>query len=110
MKRNVIEIPKEGIGKVSDGYHTFDELYHHRAILFSIVCGENKDKAWKSRSHSDGTMFANMFIVGINTPNGQYTYHYDVKPYWKLFDVKEVEFAPEYDGHKPSDIDRLLDL
>ena len=26
------------IGDMSDGYHTFNELYHHRAVLFSIIC------------------------------------------------------------------------
>lgn len=24
-------------GSTSDGYHTFDELYHHRAVLFSVI-------------------------------------------------------------------------
>ena len=28
----------DGIGELSDGYHTFNELYHHRAILFSVIC------------------------------------------------------------------------
>lgn len=107
MKKSMLEIPPTGIGDVSDGYHTFNELYHHRAVLFSIICNQNKDKAWKSRSHHDGTMYENMFIVGINTPQGQYTYHYDVNPYWKMFDVDELEFAPMWDGHKPSDITRL---
>ena len=81
-------------GNTSDGYHTFNELYHHRAILFAVICNANKDKAWKSKKHSDGTMYDGMFIVGINTPHGDYTYHYDIEPYWNLFDVKTLEFAP----------------
>ena len=24
-------------GNTSDGYHTFNELYHHRAVLFSVI-------------------------------------------------------------------------
>ena len=24
-------------GDTSDGYHTFNELYHHRAVLFSVI-------------------------------------------------------------------------
>lgn len=86
-------------GEISDGYHTFNELYHHRAILFSVICNMNKDKAWKSKLHDDGTMYDDMFIVGIETPKGQATYHYDVDPYWDLFDVKELEFSPPFDGH-----------
>jgi len=99
MRKSMLEIPKSGIGDVSDGYHTFNELYHHRAVLFALICNQNKELAWKSKSHHDGTMFENMFIVGINTPYGQATYHYDVNPYWNIFHVKEVEFAPEWDGH-----------
>ena len=90
-------------GKVSDGYHTFDELYHHRAILFSVICNEHPDLAWKSKQHhaGGGPMYKGMFIVGIETPNGQATYHYDIDPYWNLFHVKELECAPEWDGHTP---------
>lgn len=94
---------------ISDGYHTFGELYEHRRILFSIICHSNKELAWKSWKHSDGTMFDNSFIVGINTPEGQYTYHYNSK-FWYKFCVKELPNAPKYDGHKPSDISRLLSL
>lgn len=97
-------------GTLSDGYHTFNELYDHRAILFSIICNQNKAIAWKSKKHDDGTMFDGMFIVGIKTPLGQYTYHYDIKPYWKMFDVKELENAPKWDGHQPKDIDRLFSI
>ena len=111
MKKSVIEIPSTGIGDVSDGYHTFNELYHHRAILFSVICNNNKEIAWKSRSHHDGSMYSNMFIVGINTPQGQSTYHFDVNPYWKLFEVPELEFAPEWDGHTPDQaIERVKTL
>ena len=95
--------------EVSDGHHTFEELYYHRMILFSIICNNNKEIAWKSKLHDDGTMFDDDFIVGINTPKGQYTYHYDLK-YWVMFDVKELDRAPKYDGHKPRDIYRLLFL
>ena len=88
-------------GNTSDGYHTFDELYHHRAVLFSVIVGNFATRAWKSKLHADGTMYEGMFIVGIETPDGQATYHYDVEPYWNLFRCKEVDRAPEWDGHTP---------
>lgn len=97
-------------GNTSDGYHTFNELYHHRAILFSVICNQNKEIAWKSKQHHDGTMYDGMFIVGVETPQGQYSYHYDIDPYWDIFNVKELEFAPEWDGHEPKDVDRLLSI
>ena len=90
-------------GETSDGYHTFNELYHHRAVLFSVIVHDHSDLAWKSKRHHDGTMYDGMFIVGIETPEGQATYHYDVDPYWDMFDCKELESAPEWDGHTPDD-------
>lgn len=97
-------------GNTSDGYHTFNELYHHRAILFSVICNQNKEIAWKSKQHHDGSMYDGMFIVGVETPQGQYSYHYDIDPYWEIFEVKELDKAPMWDGHEPKDIDRLLTI
>ena len=85
-------------GDTSDGYHTFNELYHHRAVLFSVIVAQHPELSWKSKHHHDGTMYDGMFIVGINTPQGQATYHYDL-PYWDMFKCQEVEYAPEWDGH-----------
>ena len=98
----------ENIGEFSDGYHTFNELYHHRAVLFSVICNMFPEKAWKSKLHDTGDMFDGMFIVGIETEQGQATYHYDIEPYWDMFKVKELEKAPKWDGHTPSDaIERI---
>lgn len=105
---DVIQVPNTGIGDVSDGYHTFNELYHHRAVLFSVICNLMPEKAWKSKQHDTGDMYDGMFIVGIETPEGQATYHYDIDPYWDMFNVKEVEHAPKWDGHTASDtIERI---
>lgn len=97
-------------GKISDGYHTFNQLYYHRMVLFAIICNTHSQRAWKSWKHNDGSMFDNYFIVGIDTPRGQYSYHYH-EDYWDYFsDVKELDYAPEWDGHQPKDIDRLFSL
>ena len=93
----------QNIGEFSDGYHTFNELYHHRAVLFSVICNMFPEKSWKSKLHDTGDMYEGMFIVGIETEQGQATYHYDIEPYWDMFKVKELEKAPKYDGHTPSD-------
>ena len=109
IQARIFEYKAEGnnVKDLSDGYHTFGELYHHRAILFSVICNSYPDKAWKSRLHHDNTMFdGDMFIVGVTTPQGDYSYHYHMK-YWDLYKVKEIPNAPVWDGHKPSDIDRL---
>ena len=97
---------------ISDGCHTFRELYDHRAKPFSIICNQDfiREDAWKSKLHDDGTMFDGYFIVGINTPKGQATYHYEMK-YWDYFHIKELHKAPKWDGHTPNEtIERLLSL
>ena len=98
------------LGKLSDGYHSFNELYHHRAVLFALLCNQNQNIAWKSLLHSDPNdkMYDGMFIVGINTPEGQVTYHYDIDPYWQMFHVQELARAPKWDGHTATDaVNRL---
>lgn len=111
LQNQINEAKSEGveIGNLSDGYHTFNELYDHRMILFSVICNQNKELAWKSKLHADGTMFVNFFVVGVETPDGQFTYHYHIDN-WDKFNVKEVELAPEWDGHMPKDIVRLFSL
>lgn len=101
----------ENIGEFSDGYHTFNELYHHRAVLFSVICNMLPEKSWKSKLHDTGDMYDGMFIVGIETEHGQATYHYDIDPYWDMFKVKELEKAPKWDGHTPAEaIQRIGNL
>lgn len=104
VKENTKLILSEEYGNVSDGYHTFDELYHHRAILFAVICNNNPELAWKSKLHDTGDMYDGMFIVGIDTPKGQATYHYDIEPYWDIFNVKELDHAPRWDGHTSDDV------
>lgn len=99
----------DDIGEISDGYHTFNELYHQRLILSSALCLAHKDKCWKSLLHHDETMFDDYFIVGFDTPQGPYTYHYHVDDWFK-FPCKILDRAPEWDGHTSKDVVRLLSL
>lgn len=111
VEEGLIEL-ENNIEDVSDGYHTFGSLYHQRAVLFATIVNQNPDKAWKSRRHEDGELCFgshSWFIVGIETPAGQYTYHYDTS-YWDLFKCKELERAPHWDGHTDKDVGRLLSL
>jgi hypothetical protein len=103
----------EDVGELSDGYHTFNQLYHQRAVLFACIVRQNKNKAWKSFKHSDGKYCfdsnGEWFIVGVDTPQGSYTYHY-AKEYWDIFDCQELECGKEWDGHTEEDVTRLLSL
>lgn len=98
-------------GTLSDGYHTFNDLYYQRCILFATIVKQNSDKAWKSYKHEDGELCfgGGWFIVGIDTPEGCYTYHYENK-YWDLFECQELECSKHWDGHTDKDVGRLLSL
>ncbi len=107
---DTIKIPAGGIGEVSDGYHTFNELYLHRYTLFAVLCNTYRSDAWKSMRHADGSMYDDYFIAGIRTPAGMVTYHVELL-HWDLFDVPELECAPEHDGHTSADVlERLPSL
>lgn len=99
-------------GDISDGYHTFNELYDHRAALTAALFKSlPSGTVYKSKQHHDGTMYDGMFIVGAELPTGaSISYHYDLDPWWDIFNIREVENAPEWDGHTPDDvIERLKD-
>jgi hypothetical protein len=115
--------------EIGDEYHTMHELYQHRMAL-NIVLFNRWASDWeayhhvpgildlnnaspevmKSKLHHDGTMFDGYFIVMAITPNGQISYHYELK-HWDKFKIPEVERTPEYDGHDSLQvIERLMKL
>lgn len=112
--------------EVRDEYHSMSELYEHRmalnAAMFNFFYAYDKDirgieserRAYivKSKHHNDGTMFeGGYFIVMMNGPDGQISYHYKLE-HWDKFKIPEVERIPWiYDGHTSQDIlERLLKL
>lgn len=101
----------DDIGDVSDGYHTFNDLYHQRAMLFAVIVNQNSDKAWKTHRHEDGELCfgGGWFLVTIDTPDGAYGYHYEDK-YWDLFNCQELPKAKHWDGYTEKDVDRLFSL
>ena len=109
---DVVELPETGIGDLSDGFHTFNRLYEQRMILFAALVKAYKDRAWKSYRHEDGEYCfgGGWFIVGIDTPEGSYTYHYENK-YWEMFDCIDIPRAKHWDGHTEKDAEtRLMSL
>lgn len=51
---HAVWMSKQDIGEFSDGFHTFNSLYHQRLILFAALVNTFPSLAWKSRKHSDG--------------------------------------------------------
>lgn len=109
--------------KISDGYHTFGELYEHRIQLFISLCRIishssayiqgllhkplDSDKCpWMSLLHSDGTAYEGWFILGIGIEKGkQITYHLPMSK-WEECEkfAKKLIKAPDWDGHTSSDV------
>lgn len=115
-EKNILLIDEDGNievyesrGEVSDKYHTFNELYECRHILFAALIKQVSEVSWKSKLHHDGTMFDNYFIAGIETAEGQYTFHIPME-HFDMFKCLELENAPEWDGHTTGDIKRLLNI
>lgn len=89
---------------ISDGYHTFTELYDHRCLLFINLCIGHPEAAYW-RPHYEGWP-----LIGIETRLGQISYHVPEK-YLPLFAGKIRKGGPEWDGHSSRDvIERLRDL
>jgi len=104
-------------GHISDGYHTFDELYEHRITLFIALCNQianqdledDQDRIWRSKLHSDGTSFDGWFILGINIEKGkQITYHLPMRKWKETEFATKLEKAPEFDGHSSEDVLKRL--
>lgn len=111
----LIQIMKQQQGidssKISDGFHTFDELYEHRCVLYIALCrilvnalGELAG-VWKSEKHSDGTIWNGWFLLGIFSKAGyQITYHLPTSKWNDCSFAKVVDQAPPFDGHTPADV------
>lgn len=96
--------------QISDGHHTFKELYDYRmmynALLFNEWSKKGLYNVHKSYHHYDGELcFGDdkWFIVVAELPTGSISNHYK-REYWNLFKVPEVEKSTTpYDGHTPQD-------
>lgn len=108
--------------EVSDGYHTFDELYDHRITLYIALCmllkrQENatglslppgESFIWRSKHHSDGKLCfgtGTQFILGIGKEKGsQITYHVPIERWDETAFAETLDRAPEFDGHTSEDV------
>lgn len=119
---------------VSDGYHTFRELYDFRKMFNASLFNEwakqeVRNPKWsseegqpvnlpkydvhKSWKHNDGELCfgGGWFIVVAVLPTGQISNHYEAKD-WELFKIPITEKAKyEFDGHSGADVlERLKNL
>jgi hypothetical protein len=100
-------------GSISDGYHTFDELYEHRFELFIALCRHIHiadtpgRQVWRSRLNSDGTSYPGWFVAGIGEGASGVTYHLPDR-LWDRLDFASTFDRCIWDGHSSNDVlDRL---
>jgi hypothetical protein len=87
---------------ISDGYHTFEELYKHRIALFIKLCNF-LGGCYIQKDHYEG-----WDAVYLHLPEGQISYHIPSSYRDKLPRAVEVD-GDFYDGHTSSEVvDRLL--
>jgi hypothetical protein len=102
---NTIQIPCKP-GEVSDGYHTFDELYEHRCTLFLALIKAHPTLSWISAKHHDGSAWDGWFVAGIKAPTGDTTYHLPACM-WSLAcetGAAILETGMWWDGHTAADV------
>jgi hypothetical protein len=102
-------------GEVSDGYHTFNELYDHRIQLYIKLAESHHtlqqcvindlEPVWRSKAHSDGSVWAGWFLLGIGKEAGkQITYHLPISKWEECSFAETLEQAPAFDGHSSADV------
>jgi len=103
------QVPKAG--EVSDGYHTFNELYEHRIILYIALCRQffmkyasPVDLIWKSKQHNDGSSLEGWFLLGMETVYGQISYHLPDKYWDDCYFAIPCFKAPPFDGYTSQDV------
>lgn len=105
-----MEFQETDMGEVSDGYHTFNELYEFRKVFNAALFREwylrGKFDVHKSRRHNDGELCfgGDWFIVCAELPGGPISNHYHVKD-WDLFNIPVLSKALlPFDGHTSQDV------
>lgn len=103
--------PAESVDRshISDGYHTFAELYDHRHSLALALMRALPDVCWFSQRHNDGELpfgSADWFIVGADLPAGAITYHLPIEllSLAQQTGAAELSVGRPWDGHTANDV------
>lgn len=98
---------------ISDGYHTFDELYDHRNLLFLTWLVEERRNGGRFREvYWVRDHFPGWDLVATNVGQQQVSYHVsacyrDICADWF---TERTSLEDVFDGHTSSDVaDRLRD-
>lgn len=107
---DLVVVERKKTGDISDGYHTFDELYNHRCHLFVALMRSNPAISWRANNHDDGSNYPSWFVAGMHLPTGDISYHLP-QWMWTMLDGKGIATtnkAPKWDGHTAEDVIKRL--
>lgn len=124
MTESINDIIKNGVNKnnISDGYHTFGELYEHRYALWfklcEIMCRYGKvigepEGIIKAKRNNDGSVYDGYFLLGYIDPESrkQLSYHLPMTFWDKAYFANEFDIFPNFDGHTSADVlERIKNL
>lgn len=98
-------------GNMSDGYHTFDELYEHRCLLYLTWLVEEKKYGGQRAVFYKLDHFPGWDLVATHIGGQQVSYHLPLK----YRDIVMHYFTPRadlesvWDGHSSSDVVKRLE-
>lgn len=125
---NTAFVSEDNVGSLTDGYHSFNELYEHRhALMCSLMslaeaCPIEGISTFKTRKNDAKESMDGWFIAGINlrfiesqnedgsynTKPAQITYHMPDRLWDMLVNTPEIEYNADYDGHSSNDVFQRL--
>lgn len=93
------------MGKVSDGNHTFEELYEHVYELWIALCASRAKHAWRTDVDGQGKCAEGWFILGLYCCEGeQLSYQLPRRLWDRCKFASTMDQAPPWDGHTPEDV------
>lgn len=102
---NLIQREKVDTNHISDGFHTFGELYEHRITLFITLCRLLQDRSltriWRCKTDDE------WFLLCIHSERGaQISYHLPMSKWedTKFAYTHEPASKPEWDKHTSKDV------
>lgn len=116
LSQQITSLPPEERGQLSDGYHSFNDLYRHRNSLWILVLCllealpvERPFEIWRSKKDSAGNGDGNWFLLGVGIDQGdQLTYHLPIDLWDRCNFADTLEVAPNWDGHTSDDVENRL--
>lgn len=86
---------------ISDGYHTFNELYEHRCLLYLALAASHNFLGWEWKRDA---LTPGWFLLYWKTPYGQISYHIPERLLKYVEGRCTQNQAAEWDGHTSGDV------